>query len=79
MSKLFGTLQSEKTGKATRTASSIIEATAQSYDGSVSVSLNASGDLSIYIDEGWTQRPSKMMWSGKLSELLLAKGFARIY
>ena len=76
MAKLYGTLQSEKTGKNTRTANLLIEAAVQSWNGSISVSLNASGDVLVKVGEGSTDNPSKLVMYTTIKELLqlAAKG-----
>jgi hypothetical protein len=61
MANLYGTLQSEKTGKVTRTANNIIQATAQSWQGSISVSLNQHGVVQISVGEGSTDSPDRLI------------------
>lgn len=70
MANLYGTLQSERTGKSTRTANLIIEATARSYEGSISVSLNASGTVQIKVAEGSVASPTGLILYTTLEELL---------
>lgn len=74
MSKFYGTLTSDK-GSTTRAGHHWIKATAQSWEGSVCVSLfkgATSGELLVEIEvgEGSTSCPSKSIWRKPLKELL---------
>lgn len=73
MSKYYGTLQSERSTK-TSTGDTHIRATAQSWNGSVSVVIapDALGKerAVITVGEGSTDGPSRIVWSGYLEELL---------
>jgi len=73
MSKYYGTLRTEK-GGATRQGNQYVIATdvyeyTQSYVGSVSVSVM--GDIvEIRAEEGSTNSPSHLLWTGGIHELL---------
>lgn len=75
MSKLYATIQSDRS-EATRTSTRSMKATAQSYDGSVSVRLAYHADglyCEIRAEEGSTANPhDRMIYSGPLADLLTA-------
>lgn len=65
--KLLGTLESEKTGKNTRSANLIIETTLQSPLGAIAVSLNASGMIQIKVG---TERANTLLECTDIQTLL---------
>jgi hypothetical protein len=73
MSKLYATITSEGTARSTRTAHSRIEATAQSYHGSIGIELTINGE-DVHVDIWYqmgesTAYPHTLLWSGPLSAL----------
>ena len=70
MSKFYGTLSSDK-GDTTRAGNRYISAAAQSFDGSIIVSINGD-DVDISVAEG-SRTYGRTLFSGKLSDLLAAK------
>lgn len=72
MTRLYGTITSDK-GTATRTSHHSIIAAAQSFDGSVAVTLYyVLGDAYVDIDadNGSTATPGRSLYSGRLDELI---------
>ena len=73
MSKFYGTLDSDK-GVTTRAGHTYIRATAQSWEGSASVTLEADGDgkvwLALHVGHGSTSCPISLVWRKSLGSLL---------
>lgn len=77
MSMFYGTLKGRRSPK-TCTGHTGITAVAQSWDGSVSVQLEAalgSPIVTLCVGEGSTSSPRVKLWSGRLSDLLRAGDF----
>ena len=68
MSNYYGTLTSDK-GTSTRAGHRFITATAQSYDGSIGVSISDSGWVSLRVEEGSVSNPARVLWEGNIDEL----------
>ena len=74
MSKVYGTLRTEK-GGVTRQGNQYVTATAQSYEGSVSVSIKwspAGNRVELRAEKGSTATPGHLFWNGDLTELVSA-------
>lgn len=80
MSKMYGTLVSDK-GVSTRAGHSFIKAVAQSYEGSVAVSIDTgsdgkgSGRVRIYVAKG-SSVAGKLLLEVPLEKLLSATGLS---
>lgn len=76
MSALYATLESDKTRKTNPTCrgSRYIQATVQSYEGSLSatITIDDEGDHQIELacDEGSTADPRHFIWRGSLPKLI---------
>ncbi len=71
MSKFYGSLQSNRPNIQTKCGDKWIQATAQSFDGSVSVKLKYDGDdlcVAIRYDDTSTPDPSQLLFFGKIEE-----------
>ena len=70
MSKYYGTLESDK-GSTTRAGHKYIEASARTYDGSVTVTI-CDGMVTFRVSEG-SECGGNVIYTGKLSDLLNAQ------
>lgn len=74
MSKFYGTLSSDK-GDTTRAGHQYIQATAQSWEGSASVTLQPDDDgqvwISLHVGQGSTSQPRRLVWRQPLRRLLV--------
>lgn len=73
MSAYYGTLESDK-GVTTRAGHRYVKATAQSWEGSASVTLGKDEDgavwLSLHVGSGSTPNPIALVWRRRLGDLL---------
>lgn len=73
MSKFYGTLDSDK-GITTRAGHTYIRATAQSWEGSASVTLDEEEDgtvwVCLHVGHGSTSCPCSLVWRQPLASLL---------
>lgn len=73
MSKFYGTLESDK-GVTTRAGHQYIQATAQSWAGSASVTLSPGNDgklwVQLHVGHGSTSQPRTLVWTQPLASLL---------
>ena len=69
MSKFYGSVTTDK-GVSTRAGHRYVVATAQSYDGSISVSIDAAGKVIICAGEGSQPVPVFPVWSGTLRDII---------
>jgi hypothetical protein len=70
MSKYYGTLESDK-GRTTRAGHKYIDASARTYDGSVTVTIR-DGIVTLQVSDG-SAVGGNVIYSGKLSDLLNAQ------
>lgn len=68
MSALYGTLASDK-GTTTRAGHHHIKACAQSWDGSIIVTLDKDGSFRVSFGEGSTTYGEKVLLQGNLADL----------
>lgn len=70
MSKLYGSVTNERGGKSTRAAHREVTATAQSWEGSVSVTITANHMITFRAQGGSTASPTRVLLECPLADLV---------